>query len=316
EDADGCPDLLVADAEGHGAQVRGSCDDEIAAAAEADATLDASVMASLSFPDEVLHPPPDEIVIGEAWQVVDVRVGDRLRSRLTLGDGTATTWRSEGGPPGFEVARDGTMSLNALPSDLGRWRVSVRWGSGPVVHWSGFELAVWPADTPIDETPVPLEVVADAGRVETRPLVPGASLWLGLGAAGAVAKTNGTTWEHLGEADTRGAVSPMGSISAELGSKAVRGFVGLDSAPFATWASDPQEGLHVLAGSVGFQAGSSSLQVGPYGTLGWAVGGLGMRLVSRPFQDFRGRPTGFEVRAMWIVPQLGGELTACWQWQL
>ncbi|MCB9684247.1 MAG: hypothetical protein H6735_04280 [Alphaproteobacteria bacterium] len=315
-DGDGCTDLLVADADGHGAQIRGSCADEVAAALEGEPEIDPVGALSMSFPDVVLHPTPDPITLGGPWPVVNVRVGERLTTRVVLADGMAATWRSEGGPPGFEVAPDGTVQLDALPSDLGRWRVAVRAGNGPTVRWTGFELDVWPADTRVDDVVTPLELVADAGRAETRPLVPNTSLWIGLGAAGAVAKTNGTTWEHLGEADTRGAVSPMGSLTAEIGTKSVRGFAGLDSAPFATWASDPQDGLHVLAGTVGFQAGSPSLQVGPYGTLGWAVGGLGVRLVSRPFEDFRGRPTGFELRALWIAPQLGGELAACWLWQL
>lgn len=343
----GCVDLVLVDAAGRGARLRGSCEapagppagwaseghltepvptdalpaDPLPAdplPAEPPAEPPAPV-AALVLPAGTARAAPLEVVVSQdAWPVLDVRAGDTLSTRLAWGDGRAWRWSSRGGPPGFSVLSDGAVDFAATPDDVGRWRASVRSRWSPKTRWAGLEVRVWPAGTvfgdPADE--------AAAARVPATPTPDraaqaGLTTWAAVGFAGGVATSAGSQWENLGHAPTGVSASPFGAAGLDVRlAGPVWWSASVDAAPFFVYPSSPDRRSHVIAGTSGVEGGSEAVHVGAYGTFGYTMRGVGLRGVVTPWRDAAGRRTGLELRATWLTPQIGFEAAVAWRWTL
>ncbi len=117
-------------------------------------------------------------------------------------------------------------------------------------------------------------------------------------AAGAYLIGANTTWETVGGSPWEATASPLVAANCTLGKGPLKWWVGAESAPF--YVHVRPDGLKMrqfATGSVGFLAGSKSVQFGPYVTGGFTAAGGGVRVVAtwpnRPGR-FRNR---FELRA-------------------
>jgi hypothetical protein len=338
--ADGCPDLLLVDAEGIGAVAIGRCGASAPSPASAPAppsppTDELAVRGGCAEPpcpipagerpwSEIDAPPgavraaPASIGLRrDVFRAVDVRAGEVLSTRVGWGDGRAWRWSSRGGPPGFSVQADGTIEYEADASDIGRWRASVRSRAWPRSGWSGVEVRVWPAHVDL----APALPTDDGGWVAPTPRTEvtgdGVRAWVGFGVAGGVATVNGSRWESLGQAPTGGGASPFGLFLLETRlARGVDVVTGFDAAPLFSYPSAPARRSHVFATTAGLQVGSTTVRGGVYGTWGYTVKGLGGRVAWTPWVDGRGRESGLELRATWLAPQIGGEATFAWLWRL
>lgn len=320
-----CPDLWVVDASGRGVRLVGRCGPEVPPPAE---PVPVPVPAPEPEPEPTpapgappvaadgLPPAPAAVALdAHVWPAVNVRVGESLTSRVSWGDGHAWRWHHRGGPPGFRVTKDGHLEYEAEEDHVGRWRASIRSRDWPRSRWAGLEIRVWPADVPFGPDPG-----VDAVPTPPRPPPPAdpvVRVRVGAGLAAGLAKTNGSQWENLGRTPTGGGASPFGAAVAEARLAAgVELLGGVDAAPFFAYPSTPGRRPHLLALTTGLQGRSGATSVGAFGTYGIALRGVGVRFTTTPWVDRRDRPTGLEIRATWLAPQIGGELVAAWVWTL
>jgi hypothetical protein len=309
---DGCPELWLTDGAGGGAIATGRCVE--APTASPVAPLPAPVRPDPLAAEEGVPRAPAEVVLSASgWAVVNVRAGELLDSRVSWGDGQWWRWSKRGGPPGLSITEQGTLDYQADSDDVGRWRASLRSGNWPRSRFGGVEVRVWPNDTPMgaptqELVPVtpPLDRASEALRV-----------WFGAGVAGGFATTDGSRWESLGEAPTGAAISPFAAGMAEVRlAGPVALWTGFDSAPLFAYPAAPDRRTHVAAATLGLTAGSDTLRLGPYGTYGYSLRGLGGRVAYTPFGDARGHATGPELRVTWLTPQIGVEAALSWVWEL
>lgn len=326
---DDCIDLVLSDGNAKSSLAMGDC----SPAPAASTALSAPSPAAPAVP-----PPPQELLLEDAWPLLHAQVGVPLVTRVRDVKTRWSRYKSRGGPPGMAVNADGSIEFTPDPDDVGRWRVSVRSTSdGIAVHWTGFELAIWPpgetppATEPLQDTDgtgdVEEEEIQDEieessvqpppaePRIQMTSLAPRRCL-LGMGIAGGAASAGGSTWENLGAANLRGGVSPLASIACGIGAPKAQLVVGLDSAPYFRYGDVPRDRRHLLAlsGGVDFLFGATSL--GPLASIGATSRGVGLHALWLGINDWKRDPMGVELRALWLAPKAGIEASAAWIWTL
>jgi len=133
---------------------------------------------------------------------------------------------------------------------------------------------------------------------------PGCSrLTLGLGVGGTVFSTEGA-WEYVGtSASTTWRGSPALAVTCETRQGAVRPFVGVDTAPYASYLADGEPGRgHLAAFTGGVVFGGDRVRTGVHGTAGALIFGVGGRVLITPWQGRGGAWQGIELRGSLLLP--------------
>lgn len=128
-------------------------------------------------------------------------------------------------------------------------------------------------------------------------------LTFGLGAGGTLFSTEGA-WEYVGTSvSTSWRASPALAVTCETRDTAVRPFVGVDTAPSASYLADGEPGRgHLAALTGGVLFGNDRVRAGVHGTAGALLFGAGARLLVTPWQGRGGAWQGFELRGSLLFP--------------
>lgn len=301
--ADGCDDLLMVAHEQvlvvHGACPATDPPPPMAGTATEEGSPSGPV------PNEALPHPPDhiELAAGAPWPVLSVFVDGRAEVTVSV-DGHRWRGQTVGGPPSLRVVHQRIVVIEPTVDDVGRWPVTLHRRIGDPV---GIVVDVWPRPLPGQVLPDHfgrLEAVAAEPPPPPPPTESSVRPWtigrceLGAGLALGGEEEAPATEERAARFGLVG--SPAFALLCPVGPPSLlRPMVGVDAAPWFHVRAEPHDRAHLVAATVGIGVGGPHLRAGPYGSLGVAMGAVGLRAHWLPT---RRSPWGAELRGAWFAP--------------
>jgi hypothetical protein len=300
-DLDGCVDVVIGGETSLWIRT-GQCEPELTQAA----------------PQRPNIPQPVPIILNHNQPALLTRVGEEYWGQLYFPDGRRRVWSVRGAPDGLMVLPDGLVRYTPRPDQVGRHELYVRANS----ITQKLAVVVLPAVHGGAPTPPSAPAPAPPPAREPPPAARRCLVGLGFAAGGSYSVAD---WRQVGDGPLRLSASPAAMISCDSSLGPVRAFFGFDTAPTFSYSPIPNLSVpHLAAMTAGVSFGGKKLRIGPYGTIGLVVLGVGARVTWLPFErrtatadGRRARPEwGFELRATGFIPSTpAGEVALFAVWR-